>query len=563
MFISQIVSNSLIIALFFNFPVYFCLVQMKLLAFTCLALVVIANAMPSDLKEFDADGSVVDQQAFESIPINDALFDMPMLNVSDSKSVQFANILPGFQGAISAHGLETILNRVIPQVIAQIRSIPIPGESGKASGFKYEIKDIQLQELSVQRAVSSVSGSGLSVHIQGLHVVIRLHWKFKKSKLGFPRGSGSARITIDSSDIGGTVAINAVNTPQGVKPQIRMVDANVNLNNFKIHVSGSILSFLYNLVIKLFQNKMKHAIAGALRTGIINGVNAASDRIVATMPTQIPVSKWGVLDLSLTQNAAYFPPQGEVMLAFNGEVLPISTRTSDGRVPRGGMPYGASGRMISVAIHQFVLNSAFHSWGVMGGVTNKLLSDSNKPAGFPTVLATNAPMLTKAVPSLNSKYANSPIQVKVVHTADPTVKFANGQAIFGVGLDLVFQVNFGGALIPVFTAATTAQGSVGLGIQQRGSFPAVIPRIVFTAAQAKLKDSLIGQFDINGIVQILNGVVNLFVLPQLNAQLDAGIPLPAVAGMQFVNPALTLRDGYIFFAGDLGLNSNSIIDHAF
>ena len=502
---------------------------MKFLAVLLVSLAVFAMAMPSDLAEpayNEADGQVY---AHVAAP---------------------ANVNAGLTGAISASGLTTIMTKIARDVMTQMKESPIPGESGKSNGFKYDVHDITFKSMDFADTTATIN-NGIRMGLHGFHTKVHLHWKYKKSKFPWvPFGSGTADVTLEASAFEGTFQITTVQTPNGLRPKVTLQHPVVNLDKLSIKVHGSMFSWLYNLVLGLFKNRIRKTVESAVTTAFITGVQAASDKIINSMQMISPVSTWGSMDVSLTQGATYFNDQHEALFSFNGEVYKAPQNVPDGVVPRdANIPFRASGRMLSTSISAFTLNTAFHAQAAAGLKKNHF-DDAGKPAHFPAVLNTND-AAWNSVPALKAKYANLPMLIRVKSNQDPKCSMKPGVANFAIGLDVTVIVVLSGKEVPVFTIDTKASSNLEFSIQQRGSYPAFVPKIRDTAASGTIKDSVIGPFDVNGLIQVLNGVVNLFVLPQVNAQLDSGFPLPAPAGLSFVKPALTINDGHVFFASDL------------
>ena len=91
---------------------------------------------------------------------------------------------PGIATAMSAPAMNQIVDRMLPGILAQIKSAPIDNMSGKESGFKYEVRDIQMRRLDIGAFTMAAQPDGLALSLKNLDVSLGLHWKYKKS--GFP-----------------------------------------------------------------------------------------------------------------------------------------------------------------------------------------------------------------------------------------------------------------------------------------------------------------------------------------------------------------------------------------
>lgn len=516
--------------------------KVALLAIACMA---VALAMPSDLAEhYSVPPSVV-------VDFENAIdvLNPPEAVAPDSFAVSFPNVEPAIQGGVSAEGIRTILSAVIPVVLAKVKEMDFPAESGTASGFHYEIKDIKMHRLSMQSVTSSIK-DGISIAVNGIDVALSLHWSYKKTKIHIPKGSGTADVSVSAHSLGATFQINTIQTPRGIKPQVRVSACNVDLSNLNIKVHGSILSFLYNLIISLFKGKLKSAIESTVRAGFIQAIDQMSDTILATMPTYAAISKWGTIDFGLTQGAAYFPAQGAAMLSFNGEVYPISTNSSAG-LPRDAMPYAPSGRHMDVNFNVFTLNTAAAAWMKAGGL-NKYINDDNKPPSWPIPLRADAWALF--LPQLQAAFPNAPLLLHITTPEAPKVSANPGQFSLGgaFNVDVMAATSAGNKL--AFSMRLNLDGGMSLKLEQRATGPFFTPQIVSTKIAATTTASNIGNVPVASVASVLDSVVNFIVIPMLNGELLNGFPLPSVAGLSFNNPVFSINKNYISFGSDLAFH---------
>ncbi len=488
-----------------------------------LAALALVSAMPADI----AEGTNI------------------LYNQQDN--LQFPNIEPGLQGGINTAGLNAIVNYAVRRAIAQIKDATFPGDSGKDSGFNWGVSNIHMKRVDLNSVASRVE-NGIYVGVDGLSVALGLNWNYKLHKWPhLPKGSGTADVSIDASTIGANFVINAVQTPYGLKPQVR-ASATVSLNNVNIKTHGSMFSWLYNLIIKIFKNKIRTTIEETIRVGFVTAINTLSDQILATMPTYAPISKWGTLDFGIVQNAAYLVPNQEIMLAFNGEVYPMSTNRTDGIVPRSGMNFVPSGRHLDVNFNLFVLNSAAHSWMQMGGL-NKVINDGNRPAGFP--IALNAGAWALLIPSLQAAYPNAPLQVTITCANRPEFSSASGKFSLGGSFVADVAAQTASGFKSAFKIGSTMSSTLSLQLENRAGTPYFVPQIAQTSLAANLISSTIGDIKVKEVAYIIDAAMNLFVIPSINRDLLNGFPIPSVQGIGFHNPVFNINNNYISFSADL------------
>lgn len=466
----------------------------------------------------------------------------------NTPGIRYPNSVPAIQGGFTAQGVQQVLNAVLPQVMAKIRGMTFDGESGEESGYKYQVSNIRMKELNMAASSASVS-NGLQVGVSGVNVALSLDWEYKKHKFPWvPRGSGSADASLSNSAISATFQINTINTPQGLKPQVRASAVQVSLNDVDIKVHGSIFSWLYNLIIKLFKGKIKDALQNAIRAAFVAQVDAISDQILATMPTLAPVSTWGTLDFGLTQGATYYNDAQAVGLSFNGEVYPITTNATEG-VPHPAMPYAPSGRMFDGNLHFYVLNSAARSWARVKGF-GLVINEARHPAAFPEALL-NTQGWTLFLRQLSDAFPNMPLEFRVTLGTVPHATGAAGALSLDGSFIVETLVHKGGDYIPAFTLNTAMQGGATMTLVERDGMPFFVPQITNAKLDATVLKSSIGDFNVDSVENFLNAVIKMVVIPAVNQELWAGIPLPAVAGLKLSNAIFFIKDDYINFGADV------------
>ncbi len=464
-------------------------------------------------------------------------------------SVTFPNIAPALQGGITAHGLKTIIDQVLPRVIAQIQGMVLPNQSGNSGLFSWGVSNIKVQNLGMTGTTTSIQ-NGLGASIQGLSVRVTLNWNFGLRIFPWlPRGSGGATVTISSSNLGAVFAVGVQETPTGLKPLIKASSVTVNLTNVNISINGSIFSWFYNIIIGLFQGSIRNAIAASVRTSFISAVDLASATVLRTMDTLSPVDRWGMIDLSLTNGANYV--NQEIVLAFNGEVYPSNTKASDGAVPRKAVPFTPSGRMMDLYMSDFVLNSGCHSWIKMGGLNVVLNSATPNVNKLPVALQTNA--WAAAAPALAKAYVNLPMEIQITTAGmpEPRINALEGQLALSSSVQVIVNVITGDKKVEAFAAQIDAGAALTLRVDNRGGRGFFVPQIPSVKVSGSILRSSVGKLDIAGLLHIVDAALNIFAVPSVNQQLLNGFPLPGVAGLSFVGTSFTIKPNYIAFASDL------------
>jgi len=445
-----------------------------------------------------------------------------------------AQLSPAVAVGISSAGVTTIANGILPAVMEAVRTSEFPGESGKESGYKYEISKIRINRLTYQDLILNMQQANV-IHagIRKLTVALNLHWSYKKSKIPWlPRGSGTADVSMEGCTIDGAFLVTRVNN----RLQVVLQSATTQIDNISVKTHGSLFSWLYNLIIRLFKSTIRKTIENAISDGFREAVNVRAAQILATMEYIKPVSSWGVIDLSLPRDPTQYNSGAGASwtFPFNGEVYPASTRAPLNVVPRPNMPWTTGNRHFELNFSFFTINSAAAVWQQVKRPTS-IVDGSNTPQGFPVAMTSVA--WQPHIPQIYTKYGSSGIEIKTTLDSYPTAGFNGNQMIFNMAY--LFTVTANGRAC--FTIRGRYSGAVSISVRDN----AIVPRIDDATGLFDLVSSSIGTFSLKPAEFIFNAVVKLIALPAINNDLFAGFPLPTIAGLSFVQPEFSVRDGFV------------------
>lgn len=483
---------------------------------------------------------------------------------SDATSNE-ANVSPAMVGGFSTKGLKLIVDKVLPKVVKKIKNLKFPSVSGKSSGFKYTVKNVHFKKLSVGKFEADVK-KGLYVGLKNIQIDLAGKWKYKKTGLiPIPFGSGSMSISVTGDHLNALFDIK-VDKKSG-KPLITVKDTSIHLSKVKIKTHGSFFSWLYNLILKWFSGTIKKKLNKQLSVGYRNGINAAAASLSRSIPTKGKVGDFGLIDLSLTSGATYFPKQKEIMLPFNGEVVNVKSKKSDGAVPRPSFTYKPTGHMLDVYVSDYVVNTAVHAYSKTGGV-KKTLTPKTDPK-FPLPLD-NLDLWKLVIPGLN-KFDKGHLEIDVADVHSSRLKEAriymktNAIEYSSQSLADVYHV-FNGTRQLAFRTVFSTRGSLNLKIVNKRVAPATwttpffIPQIPSLTFDANVTASRIGDVSqVPKLVHAFNYIINAWILPGLNTKLKEGIPLPHLPGISLTKTMLQVKDRHMIIASDITFNLPSSV----
>jgi len=79
----------------------------------------------------------------------------------------------------------------------------------------------------------------------------------------------------------------------------------------------------------------------------------------------------------------------------------------------------------------------------------------------------------------------------------------------------------------------------------------VSAELTFLKADILLGPSMIGQFNVTTLQEVINFLADKGIIPLINQFIEPGIPLPTIDGLTFVNPFLEWGQNYICVSSDI------------
>eukprot|EP01043_Picozoa_sp_COSAG02_P016759 COSAG02_NODE_744_length_17752_cov_56.794992_4_plen_347_part_00 len=158
-----------------------------------------------------------------------------------------------------------LLAEFVPQLESLIKGVSIPDQNGKSSGFDYHIKSMSIKHVDLSKAsISFRESQGLEIFVP-INIEVDGQWSYKLHSFPhIPTGKGSFKASAGgSSHLSTILAIGA----SGGNPTVTASSTSCSLS-VSVKTSGSLFSWLYNLIIKAFKGTISSKICDAAKGGV-------------------------------------------------------------------------------------------------------------------------------------------------------------------------------------------------------------------------------------------------------------------------------------------------------
>ena len=460
----------------------------------------------------------------------------------------------GARAAISQKLIDYAVTTFVPILESKLSGLTFPSISGSKDSIDYSVSGIHVTGLSVgSPSVSFVKGTGIALQLNSIHVSAHMDWSYKEKIWPHePRGSGSADASAGSNTyVHGTVAVTIVDG----KPHVNAENLAVSIDDFSIDVHGSLLSWLYNLIVKSFKGSIKSAIGKAISDAVTSEVNGDLNKILGTltMTQALPLPK--PYDVALVDYTI-------LGVDIEADHLALDIRGSVNDTDKSAPPYAGvvpalppassavyASHHMTVDLTTFLLDSAAYVFA-RRGVLKYTVTGKDLPSSAPIKLDTST--FVDLVPGLK-KWPNTDMSITLGTSGNPTFGFSGG--IVSATLPAAF--NF--SVLPSNATAVDAFGltcackiSANASIDDQNLKFSINPGSTCTPANAY---SHVGPVDSSGFALIVNLAIAVGI-PAANKALQKGIPLPSIEGVAFANSKLAANSDILTLMTDITYKPN-------
>ncbi|XP_058032709.1 bactericidal permeability-increasing protein-like [Ahaetulla prasina] len=149
---------------------------------------------------------------------------------------------------------------------------------------------------------------------------------------------------------------------------------------------------------------------------------------------------------------------------------------------------------------------------------------------------------------LKKLYPSMPMKLKISPSSAPSLSITPETLSLIPSVDMqAFAILPNSSLAPLFLIGVTSQVSANVAVNSTRIFGNLkLSRLKFS-----LKHSDVGFFSVQLLESLINFLTASILIPQMNARLDEGFPLPLLDQLELSNPVLQAHQDFLVFASDV------------
>ncbi|XP_053402306.1 lipopolysaccharide-binding protein-like [Mercenaria mercenaria] len=459
---------------------------------------------------------------------------------------------PGFKARITNKGLKYANDVAIQALKANVQKLKIPNQSGKASGFKYDITNINVQQFNPPTStLGIVPGDGLSW--KGSNAAIKVHGDFHYKKW-FISDGGSFDASV--SGVSFSLGVDIGNDVNG-RPTIaaRSCSSNVADVSFKFHGG---MAWLYNLFRSKVEGVIKDTLKKQMCTLINKEINEDGEKKLAKLKVTTPLGKKFLLDYRLTQKPSF---QTQYMETFHkGEIFWLSSPTTESPLIPPPMPTNTdTDSMLYLWVSDYMFDTIGYTAQKHGFLVYNMTQKDLPPSGRGVLNTTCDGFIPKCIgkliPQIGEKFPNSVVELRMNSTQTPTMNVSSA----GVSLNFAGKIDLyatkpGTSSTPFLLSLNAIMfTTVNVSIQNE----LLYARINDLKLKLKVGKSAVGKVSDVFLDFLIKQALNAYLIPQLNDLGKKGFPLPVTGEIKFTNTKISFAKDTVLISTDLSYTPSS------
>jgi lipopolysaccharide-binding protein len=470
-----------------------------------------------------------------------------------SGTVAFTSAVnPGFRTILTQKGLnyaEEVLLPLLKEEISDLRipTIVVDYDVAVIGTIKFTLSNALLTSLNFGDLSLTSDANGLVLADYGISVSLSADWSYRQEQWPHFEDSGTVDISGSGISLKMTVDITMNKTSGGI--HLNCSYCSIGIGDLSVTFHGG-LSWFYNLFDSMIEGKLKSYMNDNMCSQLKYGINVPANGALDRLLKVTYVLEDGVeIDYALVANPNFSHP-GIVIMDMKGEFRLVKD-PQDPPFPPPPFPDPSLrnfSKMIYLQGSTYVAESA--SWAFWkAGLLSYNVSNDKIPAEFGTTdfyCSIVSPMLCK-------KYPNKKVMFGVVASDYPRLKITPEYAVaMGKALASMYVENNGHEEL-AFTLALDIQADMKLWFNSSSPMGPylVCGNVSNPKVNMSLYKSNIGNFNCSTLNDLVTKFAPTMGLGYLNDYLNAGIPIPTLVGLSFVDPSLTFGKGYVEVSGDV------------
>lgn len=445
---------------------------------------------------------------------------------------------PGLQLAITSKGLEYVADVGIPMLTKELETIVIPEFSGKHHDIHYEFKNIKIESISMPTYSLTSGSSGLELKITDISASIHGDWHYRLHVIS---DSGSADLLLSSSSINISIILGRDSLNHMTLEQPKCSD---DIGHLTVKLHGG-AHWLYDIFHDTIRDHVKDFLSKSLCSTAVKYINTSGNAAVESIPFVSKLDSIAEINYKLFSaplfKTTYFQTQ------HTGEVYsiakPVEAPCIAPVIPAASTVDGS--KMLYLWVSTYVPNTAAFVYQEAGILTHTVTPNTTLPGGIP--LTTD--YFGRFIPQLSAKYPHRPMQFEISAGKYPNTSVSDNTITLDVPGTLVAMVQLpNSSFIPVFTLGLFIKTTAEVLLTQKDGSEIIGFKDKLLSIDMKVLSSEIGSFNVTNLEQAVNLFANYTVVHAINT---AGIPIPIVDGISFVDASVSLGANYIVVATDI------------
>ncbi|KAJ6655551.1 hypothetical protein lerEdw1_005022 [Lerista edwardsae] len=443
-------------------------------------------------------------------------------------------------------------------LLQRLTQLSLPEFSGS---FKVNLLghvDYDFDRLSIHRfqlpssAVAPLPGVGLSLSMDQAFAELTGQWRVKKRRWFRDHGSFDLRVEGISISLDLRLGSDAAG-----KPTASTSACSAHISEVHVHISSR-LGWLYNLFHNSIEAALRRSMEDKICEEVTGSVGSKLQPFLQTMPVTAAIDRVAGIDYALAG-----PPKATphaLDLDLKGEWFSLDHRSASPSPPPALDFSVGHDRMLYAGISSFFFNTAGNVYFKAGALSFQV-TDDMVPKEFQIRLNTSS--FGVFAPQVQKSYPNMPMKLQVSPSSAPSLTITPGGLTLTPEVDVqAFAILPNSTLAPLFVLAakttivahvsvssTKISGALKLGRGGSGVLEGSL------APFQERSDHVPFLFLLHTQLQLIQALMNYctasILVPQMNARLAEGFPLPLPEHLQLSNTVLQLHQDFVLVGADV------------
>lgn len=419
----------------------------------------------------------------------------------------------GITTSLSETALTTLVNSLLPSLVAKIGHITIPPISGNQDDFNYHIDNIQCENIAIGSAGTTLTPPDtLGISMASISLSCTASWGFNFSPWPHvPKGSGTADLSISKTSAQTLVVFNV---SESLRPTIFCPQASLSVGEVDITFHGdAVLDWLLSLFKSQLESTLRSTLDKTFGPVVASFINEDGNQALASIPITIPVpvrTPYNISEVRYGFTAAPVVTATYLGLAIQGDVVPLGF-TGIPPIPLPPAPSfddNSASHMLVGHFTAYTLLSAAWTY-LQANLLEWAIPSYDIPLGLNSTAGYGliAPGMAAAFPGGGS--VSLEISIGQVPTINITQQGIAAQAL--IPIEFVVSPTGGGKTANAFTVIADASFSLEIGVRQDPANPGSLVfngTLAYLSAHLSLGNSSVGDVSIN----LLNGLVDIILV---------------------------------------------------